>query len=88
MEALQCNKKSLATTSATNNSGRGKDSIQDFREKCYNVNRLEEMIDNSKTITNSIMMPSPVVTRRNPDSSRTTYDFGGLIPIQIGSKAS
>lgn len=47
------------------------------------MNKLEEMIDNSKTIMNSIMIPSPVISRRSPEGSRTTYNFGGLIPIEV-----
>jgi hypothetical protein len=38
------------------------------------------MIDNSKTVVDSIMIPSPLESRKIPES-RTTYNFGGLIPI-------
>lgn len=44
--------------------------------------RLEEMIDNTKNIMDSIMIPSPLMSRRAPEASRTTYNFGGLIPIE------
>lgn len=39
------------------------------------------MIDNTKTVVNSIMIPSPLESRQAPVSSRTYYNFGGIIPI-------
>ena len=41
------------------------------------------MIDNTKNIMDSIMIPSPLMSRRAPEASRTTYNFGGLIPIEV-----
>jgi hypothetical protein len=67
----------------SSNTHRGKDSIQDFKDKCYNGLRLEEMIDNTKNIMDSILVPSPLMSRRAPEASRTTYNFGGLIPIEV-----
>lgn len=47
------------------------------------MNRLEEMIDDSKPIMASIMVSSPQgkAADKRPDSSRA-YDFGGLIRIE------
>lgn len=39
------------------------------------------MIDSTKTIVNSIMIQTPLVSRVNQKSSRM-YDFGGLITIE------
>lgn len=41
------------------------------------------MIDNDKPVVNSIMFTTPAQSRRNVQASKTTYNFGGLIPLDM-----